>query len=103
MYACIHVFVCWYTLCVCIHWSHIPQRSQLYAEAGVLYEQAECYDSATGMYVKTKNWDKVGSLLSKVSAPKYHGLYAKAREADGHYKEAAAAFKRAKDYDNFVR
>ena len=55
------------------------------------------------MYVKTKNWDKVGSLLSKVSAPKYHGLYAKAREADGHYKEAAAAFKRAKDYDNFVR
>jgi WD repeat-containing protein 19 len=81
----------------------ILESLKLFAEAGVLYEQAECFDQAAGMFVKTKNWDKVGTLLSKVSAPKYHGLYAKAREADGHYKEAAEAFKRAKDYDNFVR
>lgn len=55
------------------------------------------------MYTKTKNWDKVGKLLPSVSAPKYHGLYAKAKEADGHYQEAALAYKTAQDYDNFVR
>ena len=36
-------------------------------------------------------------------SPKLHGQYAKAREADGHYKEAARAYESAKDYDSAVR
>ena len=76
---------------------------QLFAEAGLLYEHANCPDLAVAMYTKTKNWDKVGKLLPSVSAPKYHGLYAKAREADGHYQEAAQSYKAAQDYDNYVR
>ena len=47
--------------------------------------------------------NKVGSLLAHVSSPKLHIQYAKAKEADGRYKEAAKAYEAAKDYDNVIR
>ena len=47
--------------------------------------------------------NKVGELLSRVTSPKLHIQYAKAKEADGRYKEAAKAYEAAKDYDNVIR
>jgi WD repeat-containing protein 19 len=38
-----------------------------------------------------------------VTSPKLHAQYAKAKEADGQYKEAAKAYEAAKDYDNVIR
>ena len=29
---------------------------QLYAEAAVLYDKAECWDKAAAVYIKNKNW-----------------------------------------------
>ena len=55
------------------------------------------------MFIKTKNWEMVGQLLPLVSTLRYHSLFAKAKEADGHFNEAAIAYKAAKDYDNYVR
>lgn len=46
---------------------------------------------------------KVGELLAHVTSPKLHAQYAKAKEADGKYKEAAAAYEGAKDYDSVIR
>lgn len=46
---------------------------------------------------------KVGELLANVTSPKLHAQYAKAKEADGKYKEAAAAYEAAKDYDSVIR
>lgn len=46
---------------------------------------------------------KVGELLPNVSSPKIHGQYARAKEAEGRYKEAAAAYENAKDWDNVIR
>ena len=46
---------------------------------------------------------KVGELLHHITSPKIHIQYAKAKEADGRYKEAAEAFKHAKDWDNVIR
>ena len=46
---------------------------------------------------------KVGELLAQVTSPKLHAQYAKAKEADGKYKEAAAAYEGAKDYDSVIR
>ena len=40
--------------------------------------------------------NKVGELLSRVTSPKLHIQYAKA-------KEAAKAYEAAKDYDNVIR
>jgi len=46
---------------------------------------------------------KVGELLPQVTTPKIHGQYARAREAEGKYKEAVAAYENAKDWDNVIR
>jgi WD repeat-containing protein 19 len=81
----------------------ILESMKLYAEAGVLYDRAESWDKAATVYVKSKNWDKVGELLRKVSSSRLHAQYAKAREADGHYMEAARAYESAHDHDNAAR
>ena len=47
--------------------------------------------------------NKVGELLVHVTSPKLHAQYAKAKEADGRYKEAAVAYEAAKDYDSVIR
>ena len=38
-----------------------------------------------------------------MTSPKLHAQYAKAKEADGKYKEAATAYEAAKDYDSVIR
>ncbi|CAB4023346.1 WD repeat-containing 19-like, partial [Paramuricea clavata] len=81
----------------------ILENIKQYGESAVLYEKAEYWDKAAAVYIKTKNWNKVGSLLPHVSSPKLHIQYAKAKEADGRYKEAAKAYEAAKDYDNVIR
>lgn len=47
--------------------------------------------------------NKVGEILRHSTSPKLHAQYAKAREADRHYKEAAKAYEIARDYDNAAR
>lgn len=47
--------------------------------------------------------NKVGDIFAHVTSPKLSGQYAKAREADGHFKEAAQAYETARDYDNAIR
>lgn len=47
--------------------------------------------------------NKVGDILAHITSPKLHAQYAKAREADGHFKEAAVAYEAARDHDNAVR
>ena len=46
---------------------------------------------------------KVGELLQHITSPKIHAQYAKAKEADGRYKEAAEAYRMAKEWDNVIR
>ena len=46
---------------------------------------------------------KVGELLPYVTAPKIHAQFARAREAEGRYKEAAAAYETAQDWDSVIR
>ena len=46
---------------------------------------------------------KVGELLTHVTSPKLHAQYAKAKEADGKFKEAATAYWAAKDYESVIR
>jgi len=41
--------------------------------------------------------------LPQVTSPKIHGQYARAKEAEGKYKDAALAYENAKDWDNVIR
>lgn len=72
-------------------------------EAAVLFEKAEYFDRAASAYIKLRNWQKVGQLLPQVSSPKINVQYAKAKESEGKYEEAAKAYEAAKDYENIIR
>ena len=47
--------------------------------------------------------NKVGELLKYITSPKLLIQFAKAKEHDGKYKDAAIAYKKAKDYENVIR
>ncbi|XP_033108550.1 WD repeat-containing protein 19-like isoform X2 [Anneissia japonica] len=81
----------------------ILESMKQYSESAALYEKGAFYDKAASVYIKSKNWNKVGELLPQVNSPKIHIQYAKAKEADGRYKEAAKAYENAKDFDNVIR
>ncbi|KAK7098094.1 WD repeat-containing protein 19-like [Littorina saxatilis] len=81
----------------------ILETMKQWTEAATLYEQGQYYDKAASVYIRGKNWGKVGDLLTKITSPKIHAQYAKAKEADGRYKEAAEAYKMAKEWDNVIR
>ncbi|KAM8939516.1 WD repeat-containing protein 19 [Pelodytes ibericus] len=81
----------------------ILESMKQFSEAAQLYEKGQYYDKAASVYIRCKNWAKVGELLPNVSSPKIHLQYAKAKEADGRYKEAVLAYENARDWDNVIR
>ncbi|XP_040191059.1 WD repeat-containing protein 19 [Rana temporaria] len=81
----------------------ILESMKQFSEAAQLYEKGQYYDKAASVYIRCKNWAKVGELLPNVTSPKIHLQYAKAKEADGKYKDAALAYENAKDWDNVIR
>ncbi|XP_065839406.1 WD repeat-containing protein 19-like isoform X2 [Oscarella lobularis] len=81
----------------------ILESMKQWNESAVLYEKAQYWDKAATVFIRTKNWAKVGELLEHVTSPKIFGQFAKAKEADGKYREAAKAYEAAKDYDSVIR
>uniref|UniRef100_A0A452SZ61 WD repeat domain 19 n=1 Tax=Ursus maritimus TaxID=29073 RepID=A0A452SZ61_URSMA len=63
----------------------ILENMKQFSEAAQLYEKGLYYDKAASVYIRCKNWAKVGELLPRVSSPKIHLQYAKAKEADGRF------------------
>nr|XP_012136574.1 PREDICTED: WD repeat-containing protein 19 isoform X4 [Megachile rotundata] len=83
--------------------AEILELMKQFNEAALLYEKAEYFDKAASAYIKLKNWQKVGQLLPQISSAKINIQYAKAKEAEGKYDEAAKAYETAKDYENIIR
>ncbi|XP_054151663.1 WD repeat-containing protein 19 isoform X2 [Melozone crissalis] len=81
----------------------ILENMKQFSEAAQLYEKGQYYDKAASVYIRCKNWAKVGELLPQVSSPKIHLQYAKAKEADGRYTEAVVAYEHAKQWDSVIR
>ena len=42
-------------------------------------------------------------MLPHVTTPKIHSQYARAREAEGRFKDAVVAYENAKEWDNVIR
>lgn len=74
-----------------------------YSDAANLYNKAEQYDKAVAILILTKNFGAAAPLMKHITQPKLHSAYAKAKEASQDYMEAAVAYERARDMDNFVR
>ncbi|KAJ3030718.1 WD repeat-containing protein 19 [Rhizophlyctis rosea] len=74
-----------------------------WSESATCHERTGMWERAAEGWIKAKNWAKVGALLDKTTSPKVFGQYAIAKEAEGHYTEAASAYEKARDYDALVR
>lgn len=72
-------------------------------DAAMLFEKSQYYDKAATAYIKLRNWQKVGELISNVSSNKIHLQYARAKEQEGRFEEAANAYMLGKDYDSVIR
>ncbi|XP_011499935.1 PREDICTED: WD repeat-containing protein 19 [Ceratosolen solmsi marchali] len=83
--------------------AEILETIKQFNEAALLYEKAEYFDKAVSLYIQLKNWYKVEQLLPQILSSKINIQYAKAKEAEGKYEEAAKAYETANDYDNIIR
>jgi len=81
----------------------ILESTQQMQEAADMYERAGMVEKAASIYISTKNWAAAGPLMSKVASAKLHLQFAKVKEAEGRWADAAAAFEAAGDVDNMVR
>ena len=83
--------------------AEILEHTKQFSDAAALYEMGGYFDKAAYLYIKLKNWSKIGELLPNISSPKIQLQYAKAKEGDGKYRDAVAAYAAARDFDNAVR
>ncbi|GAQ81709.1 hypothetical protein KFL_000880240 [Klebsormidium nitens] len=72
-------------------------------DAAELYERGGQEEKAASIYIATRNFAAAQPLLARISAPKLHLQYAKAKEADGKFDAAAAAYEAAGEMDHMVR
>ena len=88
---------------LCKDCAAILEAIKQYVEAATLYERSGNFDKAAQVYIKAKNWSKVKDILHNVTSSKIFIQYAKNRELEKNYKEAASAYEAGKDYDNVIR
>lgn len=72
-------------------------------EAARLYIEADAPEKAVKIYIRTKNYAAAEPLMGRIETPKLHAEYAKAKEGDRAYAEAATAYEKANDTDSVVR
>ena len=73
------------------------------ADAGPLYERAGEFESAAAVYIRMKNFARVAPLVDRISQPRIHLQYAKAKEAEKDYRTAVESYKRAGETESVVR
>jgi WD repeat-containing protein 19 len=61
-------------------------------DAAEMYQQAGMAEKAAGIYIAARNWAAAAPLMAQVTSAKLQLQYAKAKESEGSYTEAVAAF-----------
>jgi len=88
---------------VCRDCARLLEKMKQYGEAAQLYEEAGAFDKAATLYIQQSNFEQAAPLMSKISTPKVHLQFAKAKETRGAYREALVAYERARELDSVVR
>ena len=73
------------------------------ADAAKLYLKAECYEEAASIYILAKDFRAAAPLMKNIKSSRLHLQYARAKEGERDFEEAAIAFERAGDMDSVVR
>lgn len=81
---------------VCETLKHFSEAAQLYHKGGQL-------EKAASLYIKLKKWKDASDLMDVITTPKLLIQLAKAREVEGNFKEAEAAYEKAGDFENVIK
>ena len=73
------------------------------SEAAMLYEKGGNFEQAAHIFIKNKDLRAAELLMDKVGTPKLHKDFAKVKEKQGQYREAADAYEKGRDTYNLVR
>ncbi|KAK9830069.1 hypothetical protein WJX72_009571 [[Myrmecia] bisecta] len=88
---------------LCRDCAQILESMNQLQDAAELYVHGGLHERAAAIYIQTRALSLAGPLLAKISSPKLHLQYAKAKEAEGKYAEAADAFEAAGEIDAVIR
>ncbi|RNF00878.1 WD repeat-containing protein 19 isoform X2 [Trypanosoma conorhini] len=84
--------------------AEILESARQFEEAAHLYEKSSDFEHAATLYItEAKNLKAAGRLIPKISSRNIIGMFAKAKESEGAFKEAEQAYTQAEDWDNVVR
>ncbi|RNF04083.1 WD repeat-containing protein 19 isoform X2 [Trypanosoma rangeli] len=82
----------------------ILESTRQFEEAADLYERSSDFEHAATLYItEAKNLSAASRVIPKISSRNIIGMFAKAKEAEGAFKEAEQAYTQAEDWDNVVR
>ncbi|KAH9586521.1 WDR19 [Trypanosoma melophagium] len=84
--------------------AEILESIRQYEEAAHLYEKSLDFERAATLYiVEAKNLKAANRIIPKITSRNIIGMFAKAKENEGAFKEAEKAYTQAEDWDNVVR
>lgn len=73
----------------------ILEQMHQHQEAAEMYEAAGMSEKAAAIFIAARNWAAAAPLMARVTSAKLQLQYAKAKESDGSYAEAVAAYEAA--------
>ena len=88
---------------LCRECAILLEEQHNFQEAAELYEEVKMYEKAVSLHMQTKSFGQAQALMKHVRAPKLHSQYARAKEVEGNYAEAAAAYEVANNVEAVVR
>ena len=88
---------------LCRECAILLEEQHNFQEAAELYEEVKMYEKAVSLHMQTKSFGQAQALMKHVRAPKLHSQYARAKEVEGNYTEAAAAYEVANNVEAVVR
>ncbi|EPY29840.1 WDcontaining protein 19 [Angomonas deanei] len=84
--------------------AQLCEAAEHYEEAAQLFEKAGDVEKAAALHIeKSHNMKAASRLIPQIESRNIIVKYAFAKEKEGSYKEAEAAFTQAEDWDNVVR
>ncbi|CAK9101199.1 WD repeat-containing protein 19 (Intraflagellar transport 144 homolog) [Durusdinium trenchii] len=88
---------------LCKECAEILVSLKQFPDAATLFEKAGLYEESASIYIKAKNYAAAQPLLEKVTAPKLHLQFARAKEAEKDFRTAMQEYEKGKDMDSVIR
>ena len=82
---------------------NVFEQVKQFNEAAQIYEKSGLVEKAATMYIQTGQFKNADKLIPKINSPSILTNIAKAKEAEGHFKEAEEIYEKANNFESIIR